>query len=143
MIKRGDIILVPFPFSDQSGQKVRPVLVVSNDHYNNSCDDLIVCGITSRLITSRRGFIWNSRLDRHPILPSSLIRCTRNSWLSDWHQREYFLLAHLIYEVKSQRMLINLRSWIWCGKKVAEGAFWPKTCAAASFSAPGKRKTPW
>ena len=47
MTKQRDILLVPFPFSNQSGMKVRPVLVLSNDAYNVASDDLIVCGITS------------------------------------------------------------------------------------------------
>lgn len=47
--KQGDIILVPFPFSDLSGAKKRPVLVISNDQYNKDHDDLITCGITSNI----------------------------------------------------------------------------------------------
>lgn len=46
-MQQRDILLVPFPFSDLSGSKVRPVLVLSNDQYNAISDDLIVCGITS------------------------------------------------------------------------------------------------
>jgi len=30
-MKQRDILLVPFPFSGQSGIKVRPVVIVSND----------------------------------------------------------------------------------------------------------------
>ena len=46
-MRQRDILLVPFPFSDFTGAKVRPVLVLSNDRYNAASDDLIVCGITS------------------------------------------------------------------------------------------------
>jgi len=31
--KQGEIVLVPFPYSDLSGSKRRPVLIVSNDLY--------------------------------------------------------------------------------------------------------------
>lgn len=44
-----DILLVPFPFSDLSGNKVRPVLVVSKDEFNKYSGDVIVCGITSNI----------------------------------------------------------------------------------------------
>ena len=44
-----DIFLVPFPFSDFSGKKIRPVIIVSNDEFNSSSKDVIVCGITSNL----------------------------------------------------------------------------------------------
>lgn len=44
-----DIVLVPFPFSDLSSAKVRPVLVLSNDSYNPHSADILVCGITTNL----------------------------------------------------------------------------------------------
>ena len=47
--KQGDILIVPFPFSDLRGLRQRPVLVISNDKYNNCCEDIITCGITSNL----------------------------------------------------------------------------------------------
>ena len=47
--KQRDIVLVPFPFSDLSTSKVRPVLVLSNDGYNNSTEDVLVCGLTTNL----------------------------------------------------------------------------------------------
>lgn len=46
---QGSIVLVPFPFSDLSATKVRPVLVLSSDKYNISHQDYIVCGITTNL----------------------------------------------------------------------------------------------
>ena len=44
-----DIVLVPFPFSDLSHRKVRPVLIVSNDEYNQRSSDVVVCGPTTNL----------------------------------------------------------------------------------------------
>ncbi len=48
-MKQREIYLVPFPFSDFSGRKVRPVIVVSNDSFNLSSADVVVCAITSTL----------------------------------------------------------------------------------------------
>ena len=47
MFAFGSIILARFPFTDLSGDKRRPALVVSSD--NNRRPDLIVCFITSVL----------------------------------------------------------------------------------------------
>jgi len=47
--KQGEILIVPFPFSDLKGAKQRPVLVLSKTDYNNICDDVITCGLTSNL----------------------------------------------------------------------------------------------
>lgn len=47
--KQRDIVLVSFPFSDLSHQKVRPVLIVSNDNYNQQSADVVVCGLTTNL----------------------------------------------------------------------------------------------
>ena len=47
--KQRGIVLVPFPFSDLSGKKVRPVLVLSNNDYNRRSSDILVCGLTTNL----------------------------------------------------------------------------------------------
>ena len=47
--KQGHIVFVPFPFSNLSSTKIRPVLIISNDSYNSISADVIVCGITSNL----------------------------------------------------------------------------------------------
>lgn len=44
----GDIILVPFPFTDQSTVKRRPAVVVSNAAYHRSRPDLIIMAVTSQ-----------------------------------------------------------------------------------------------
>jgi mRNA interferase MazF len=47
--KRGDIILVPFPFTDLSHAKQRPALVISPDTFNAVRDDVLVVAITSQI----------------------------------------------------------------------------------------------
>ena len=42
--KRGSVVLLPFPFSDQSSAKIRPAVVVSPDYPS---DDLLVVAVTS------------------------------------------------------------------------------------------------
>ncbi|CAN5758989.1 hypothetical protein BH20ACT12_BH20ACT12_01460 [soil metagenome] len=44
---RGSVVLVPFPFTDLSGRKRRPALVISPDSFDEQ--DLILCAITSRV----------------------------------------------------------------------------------------------
>ena len=43
--KRGDVILVPFPFSDQSTTKKRPAVIISSNNYNNISPDIIIMAI--------------------------------------------------------------------------------------------------
>ena len=42
-----NIVLIPFPFSDLSTSKKRPVLILSNKEYNESNKDILCCAITS------------------------------------------------------------------------------------------------
>lgn len=48
----GDVVLVPFPFTDQSGVKKRPAAVVSSAAYNASRRDIVIMAITSQVRTS-------------------------------------------------------------------------------------------
>ena len=47
--KQGDVLLVPYPFTDQSGTKQRPAVVLSGAAYNQSHPDLILAPITSQI----------------------------------------------------------------------------------------------
>ena len=42
-----DIVLIPFPYSDLSSEKKRPVIILSNRWYNNRNSDVICCAITT------------------------------------------------------------------------------------------------
>lgn len=45
---RGDIVLIPFPFTDLTASKLRPAIVVSNSNVNKTTD-LILAQITSEI----------------------------------------------------------------------------------------------
>lgn len=47
--KQGDVILVPFPFTDLTTIKQRPALVLSADWFNTLRDDCVVAAITSQI----------------------------------------------------------------------------------------------
>lgn len=46
---KGDVVVIPFPFSDLSKNKRRPALVVAN----LQGDDLILCQITSKSVNDK------------------------------------------------------------------------------------------
>jgi hypothetical protein len=46
-VRRGEVVLVDFPYSDHTGSKVRPALVVQADAWNQRLDDTILALITS------------------------------------------------------------------------------------------------
>jgi mRNA interferase MazF len=46
--RRGDIVLVSFPFTDLTSSKRRPALVVSPDSFNQAMQDVVLAAITSQ-----------------------------------------------------------------------------------------------
>jgi len=45
---RGDVVLVPFPFSNQTTTKKRPSVIVSSNVYNNTSSDIVIMAITGK-----------------------------------------------------------------------------------------------
>lgn len=70
-MRRGDIVLVDYPFATGGGSKVRPALVVQTDRNNARLQDTIVALITSNL--ARAGVEPTQYLldPSHPDWPSS------------------------------------------------------------------------
>ena len=48
-LRRGDVVLVPFDFTDRSGTKWRPAIIVSSDAYNRTTPDVVVASVTGNL----------------------------------------------------------------------------------------------
>jgi mRNA interferase MazF len=51
--KRGDVVLVPFPFTDLSSAKQRPALVTSADAWNAAQSDVVLVALTSHMTGPR------------------------------------------------------------------------------------------
>jgi mRNA-degrading endonuclease toxin of MazEF toxin-antitoxin module len=51
--KRGDIVLVNYPFASGTSSKVRPALIVQCDRNNSRIDNTIVAQITTRIHRAR------------------------------------------------------------------------------------------
>jgi mRNA-degrading endonuclease toxin of MazEF toxin-antitoxin module len=53
---RGDVVIVPFPFVTPEGalQKARPTLIISGHSIDRRFEDLIMVGITSRIVEDLR-----------------------------------------------------------------------------------------
>ncbi len=45
----GDVVLVPFPFTDQSAAKQRPAVVISSTAYHRARPDILIMAITSQV----------------------------------------------------------------------------------------------
>ena len=61
---RGDIVVINFPFSDLTGSKRRPALVVSD----LEGDDIILCQITSRAKTDK----YSIRIEANDLINGNL-----------------------------------------------------------------------
>lgn len=46
--RRGDLVLVPFPFTDLTTIKRRPAIIVSPDQFHQKSEDLVLVAVTSQ-----------------------------------------------------------------------------------------------
>jgi len=78
MYRQGDILLIPFPYTDLSTTKQRPVLVISNNYYNGSKQDIIVAAITSNMTDKEYSIrIAAIDLDEGQLKVDSIIRADK------------------------------------------------------------------
>ena len=71
----GDVVLVPFPFTDQTASKQRPAAVVSSRIYGLERPDLLLIAITSQLhATPTLGDVWLSYWQDAGLLKPSAVK---------------------------------------------------------------------
>jgi mRNA interferase MazF len=71
---QGDIVVLPFPFADQSDSKPRPALVISNSKVNKT-RDIILAQITSTPRNDEFSFVITDTIVTHSLREYSEIRC--------------------------------------------------------------------
>lgn len=75
IISQKEIVLLPFPFSNLEGTRVRPALVVSNDNLNKKSEDCIMVPLTTVIKDEPYSVIINQEdLSSGKLLKSSRIR---------------------------------------------------------------------
>jgi mRNA interferase MazF len=71
----GDVVLVRFPFTNQSAFKQRPAVVISNVAYNVARPDAVIMAITSQLHSpSGLGEVWITQWQAANLLKPSAIK---------------------------------------------------------------------
>lgn len=71
----GDVVLVPFPFTDQTASKQRPAVIVSNVAYNQVKPDVVVMAITSQFRPSPvLGEVWIDQWQAAGLLKPSAVK---------------------------------------------------------------------
>lgn len=73
---RGDIVIVPFPFTDQTDSKPRPALVISNSKVNQT-RDIILAQITSTLRNDEFSITIEDALVTKSLRKDCEIRCNK------------------------------------------------------------------
>ncbi len=78
MPKQRDIILIPIPFTDLTSQKKRPAVIISNDSYNETHEDIVVVALTSNV--EPRDFavmLTSDELEEGALKVTSMIRADK------------------------------------------------------------------
>ena len=76
--RRGDVVLVSFPFTDLTATKQRPALIVSPDSVNRLNQDFILAAITSQLPGDEHSVGLSAGDFQHGKLPKeSVVRLTK------------------------------------------------------------------
>jgi mRNA interferase MazF len=82
---RGDVVLVEFVFSDESGKKLRPALVISSAAYHRARQEVVVAAITSnvtrRLFGDHPVAAWQAAGLLFPSTVTGIIRTIKGSMI--------------------------------------------------------------
>lgn len=80
---RGDVVLVGFVFSDESGRKFRPAVVISSGDYHRGRQEMVVAAITSnvrrRLFGDHLIVDWKGAGLLFPSLMTGIVRTVKRT----------------------------------------------------------------
>jgi mRNA interferase MazF len=83
---RGDVVLVSFIFSDETGERRRPAVIVSSDIYHQSRQEAIIAAITSRtdrvLVGDHPISDWQSAGLLFPSVATAIIRTIKQGMIA-------------------------------------------------------------
>ena len=75
MFQQKELVLLPYPFSNQTGSKVRPAIIVSNDNFNKRCEDCVMIPLTTIIKDEPFSLIVNQdSLESGKLLKQSRVR---------------------------------------------------------------------
>ena len=78
---QGDVVLVNFVFSDESGVKHRPAMILSTDRYHRSRQETVVAAITSNvqrlLVGDHKLRAWREAGLLYPSVVTGIIRTVK------------------------------------------------------------------
>jgi len=75
IFQQKELVLLPYPFSNQDGSKVRPAVIVSNDTFNKKCEDCLMVPLTTVIKDEPFSLIINqNNLESGKLLKQSRIR---------------------------------------------------------------------
>ncbi len=83
--RQGDVVLIDFVFSDESGIKKRPTVVVSTESYHVAREEVIVAAVTSNvkrlLLGDCRISGWRQAGLLHPSVVTAILRTIKRSMI--------------------------------------------------------------
>ncbi len=75
IFQQKELVLLPYPFSNQEGSKVRPAIIVSNDNFNKRCEDCVMIPLTTVIKDEPFSLIINQDcLESGKLLKQSRVR---------------------------------------------------------------------
>ncbi len=106
MYSQREIVLAPFPYSDLSSSKKRPVVTISNNSYNKDFSDILVAVITSNLFKDAYSVdLSNDDLQAGMLPERSIIKCHK---LFTIEQSQVLRRFSIVSEQKFDEVIILL-----------------------------------
>ena len=83
--RKGDVVLISFVYSDESGAKQRPAVIISSDAYNQHRQEMVISAITSRTDSALSGDHlinnWQEAGLLFPSVATGIIRTIKQSMI--------------------------------------------------------------